>query len=484
MSTSALSYANDFLSFINASPTPYHAVQNVKQLLKTKGFTELSEHEQWAGKIIKGNKYFVTRNGSSIISFTVGGKWEPGNGVSIVGAHTDSPTLRIKPNSKKTAAGYLQVGVEVYGGGIWHSWFDRDLSVAGRVLVKDKESGKISPKLCKIERPILRIPTLAIHLDREVNTKFVFNKESQLYPIAGLAESILNNNKGKEEPENEDEFHALAKITDRHNPHLLDVIADDIGVSVPEIEDFELVLYDTQPSQLGGLSQEFIFSPRLDNLTSCYTAITGLVQSTSNLDKDNGIQLVCLFDHEEIGSASAQGADSSFLPDILERIVTLKGEYNDDPYHPVPESFVKQTIQKSLLVSSDMAHGVHPNYVSNYESNHQPQLNKGPVIKINANQRYATNSPGIILLKEVAEKVKVPLQLFVVKNDSPCGSTIGPIIASKLGLRTIDIGAPQLSMHSIRETCGSHDIELSIKLFQSFFESYSSLHDNFIVDAL
>lgn len=453
------------------------------------GFVEISERVDWAETVERGKKYFLTRNGSSIVAFGVGGKWQPGNGISIVGAHTDSPVLRVKPNSKRTAAGYKQVGVETYGGGLWHTWFDRDLSLAGRVLVH--ETGNFIPKLIHIKKPILRIPTLAIHLNRGSADKFEFNKESELFPILGLIEKELN--KGTERagsetfstptptPE-EDEFNPLGKIEDRHEKTLLDLIAAEAGVAVEDIEDFELVLYDTQPSVLGGINDEFIFSPRHDNLNSSFTSLKALIESITSEDSlanDEGVRMVTLFDHEEIGSASAQGADSNLLLAVLSRLASLpiKGA-SKKPTASSPF----ETFSKSFLISADMAHALHPNYQSKHESKHGPQMNKGPVIKVNANQRYATNSPGIVLVKHAAKIAKTPLQLFVVKNDSACGSTIGPILASKLGIVTLDIGSPQLSMHSIRETAGTHDIEYSVALFKSFYENYTTLSSKLKID--
>lgn len=446
-----------------------------KALLTKAGFTEISERTNWSenGVLQRGQKYFLTRNGSSIIAFGVGGKWQPGNGISIVGAHTDSPCLRVKPVSKKNTAkgGYIQVGVETYGGGLWHTWFDRDLSVAGRIIVKD--GARFVPKLVNIKKPLLRIPTLAIHLNRGSADKFEFNKETQLLPIAGLVEKALNKKSdaadtSAEKTENVDEaeFDAFAPVAKRHEKSIIDLIAEDANVRAEDIEDFELMLYDTQASVLGGLNDEFIFSPRQDNLNSSFATITGLIESVENLADDEGIRLAALFDHEEIGSASAQGADSNLLLAVLTRLAhTVFPGAEKEP----TASSAFETFSKSFLISADMAHAIHPNYESKHEANHAPAINAGPVIKINANQRYATNSVGMVLIKAVATAARVPLQLFVVRNDSACGSTIGPILASKLGIRTLDIGSPQLSMHSIRETAGSDDVGYSVQLYKEFY---------------
>lgn len=481
----ALKHAQEFVDFVNDSPTPYHAVNTVKVGLRKAGFEELQERSNWKdAQLRKGGKYFVTRNGSSLIGFTVGEKFANGNGIGIVGAHTDSPCLRIKPISKKNSEGFIQVGVEQYGGLIAHSWFDRDLSIAGRVYVNDTKSGQYVPKLIKIDKPLLRIPTLAIHLNREVNTKFEFNRETKLVPIAGQValdknETDSKDASGSKQPKScaddpdlqmsPEQFESVQSVVQRHNKSLIELIAKECEAEPSQIEDFELVLFDHQKSTIGGLNDEFIFSPRLDNLTSCYCAMDGLVRSSTNLSEQKGIQLISLFDHEEIGSVSAQGADSTFLPDIIQRLT--KVDFNNNTEGSAVDYF-HETMSKSFLLSSDMAHGVHPNYGEFYEGQNRPQINMGPVIKINANQRYATNSPGIVLLKKCASMAKVPLQLFVVRNDSPCGSTIGPILAAKLGIRTLDLGNPQLSMHSIRETGGTFDVVRLCDLFESFFENY------------
>lgn len=462
----SLEYAQEFVDFVNASPTPYHAVNTVKQMLQSQGFTHLFERDQWSlSNLNSPGKYFVTRNASSIIAFTIGEKihQEPAPSFAIIGAHTDSPCLRIKPISDRTEEGFIQIGVEQYGGLIAHTWFDRDLSIAGRVYVKEGE--KYVPRLIKIDKPLMRIPTLAIHLNREVNQKFEFNKEDKLVPIAGQTHSCKDDPNLKMTTE---EFESVQSIISRHNSSIIKLIAKELNVEMEQIQDFELLLYDTQKSVIGGLNDEFIFSPRLDNLESCYCSTKGLIESCKTLNEQTGISLISLFDHEEVGSKSAQGADSSFLPDILHRLTTSDIFYS--------------SMSKSFVLSSDMAHGVHPNYKSNYESKNKPELNKGPVIKINANQRYSTNSPGIILMKALGEKHKIPLQLFVVRNDSPCGSTIGPFLASKLGIRTLDLGNPQLLMHSIRETGGTADIKTLVDLFSGYLADYHRLQENIYTD--
>ncbi|KAK0668630.1 peptidase M18 [Cercophora samala] len=478
--------AHEFLDFVNASPTPYHAVQTATTLLKTAGFTPISERTPWTpSTITPGGKYYLTRNASSLIAFAVGSQWSPGNPIAMIGAHTDSPALRVKPVSKRTGNGYLQVGVETYGGGIWHSWFDRDLSVAGRVLVRVKE-GEFEQRLVRVEKPIVRIPSLAIHLHRQSN--FDPNKEEEMVPIAGLVEEILNKKADVEEKgegEGEEEFEPLKAIDERHHSEFLKLIAKEAGVDkVEDIQDFELILYDTQKAVLGGMNDEFIFSGRLDNLDMTFCGVKALIESVKEekaLEKETAIRLVACFDHEEIGSLSAHGADSNLLPAVLRRLSVIPGAKGQQQVESNETAF-EQTLAKSFLISADMAHAVHPNYAGKYERNHQPQMNKGTVIKINANQRYATNSPGIVLVKECGRRKKVPLQLFVVKNDSPCGSTIGPMLSAKLGVRTLDLGNPQLAMHSIREMGGSWDVEYAVGLFEGFLSGYGGMEGGLVVD--
>ncbi|WEW59982.1 zinc-binding metallopeptidase family protein [Emydomyces testavorans] len=360
------------------------------------------------------------------------------------------------------------------------------------------QDGTICAKLIRIDRPILRIPTLAIHLDRQET--FSFNKETQLFPIAGLIESELARVGGSQNASGELVNGAkndntpttpLKAITERHHPYLIELMASELSIQAEDIVDFEILLYDTQKACLGGLLEEFIFSARLDNLNMSYCATTGLIESltaTSALDSETSIRMVALFDHEEIGSKSAQGADSNALPAILRRLAILPSSGEEDT-----SSAYEQSLSTSFLLSADMSHSVNPNYAFKYEPDHKPQMNKGPVIKINANARYATNSPGIVLLQEAARLAKgcnddakssdgIPLQLFVVRNDSLCGSTIGPMLSAALGTRTVDLGNPQLSMHSIRETGGSKDVAYAVRLFKSFFENFSALSGKIFVD--
>ncbi|KAJ7095282.1 aspartyl aminopeptidase [Mycena belliarum] len=454
-----------FLSFVNASPTPFHAVHNAILRLEKAGFTKVLEKDPWEESVKPGGKYFFSRNQTSLVAFTLPQKWKQGAGVSIVATHVDSPNLKVRPVSKRTKEGYLQVGVETYGGGIWHSWLDRDLSLAGRVVTT--HSGGFTSRLVKIDRPILRIPTLAIHLDRNVNDAFKFNQETEFVPILGQIASQLN-----QAPAEKLQGPAKASsVQDNHHSALLSLLADELSVAPEEIRDFELSLYDTQPSVLGGLNSEFIFSPRMDNLFSSFCAVEALAQSVSTPDfqtLEGNVNCIALFNHEEVGSVSTSGAESSLLPSLINRLSPSA-------------SANARSISKSFLVSADMGHALHPNFTSKHEDNHKPSMNGGVVIKTNAKQRYTSDAVTSFMVKQLIERKGGRVQEYEVRNDMSCGSTVGPML-SKMGIKTCDVGCAMLSMHSIRETAGSHDIQNAIDLFRSLFESYAELEQSLVVD--
>ena len=361
--------------------------------------------------------------------------------------------MKIKPISNIQSHGYLQVGVECYGGGLFHTWFDRDLGVAGRVILSN-DSGSFESRMICIDRAILRIPTLAIHLDREVSKGFTFNKETHLRPV--LATAVRAQLEAGQEKAG-------------HHAVLLELLAKELKVQVSAIHDFELCLFDTQDGVVGGALNEFVFAPRLDNLCCSWVSLEALTTSLENLNDDTNVRMVALFDNEEVGSNSLMGAGSNFLQQTMDRIA------ND------PLSFTRAA-HKSFFVSADMAHAVHPNYADKHESNHQPALHKGPVIKFNANERYATTGVSSFLMKELARLEQVPLQEFVVRQDTGCGSTIGPILATQTGIRTIDVGIAQLSMHSIREMCGVDDLDSTLTWFRCFFSKFSSVDTSLRAD--
>ncbi|XP_061956948.1 probable aspartyl aminopeptidase [Populus nigra] len=478
------SVASELINFLNASPTAFHAVEEAKRRLRNAGYEQVSERQDW--DLEAGKRYFFTRNHSTVVAFAVGNKFEAGNGFYIVGAHTDSPCLKLKPVSKVTKGGYLKVGVQTYGSGLWHTWFDRDLTVAGRVIVKEEKDGSVSysHRLVRIEEPILRVPTIAIHLDSNVNSDgFKVNTETQLLPV--LATSIkteLNKAVAESGPVKSEEIQVDGKKSDigmiksKHHSLVLEMIANQIGCKVDDICDFELQVCDTQPSVIAGAAKEFIFSGRLDNLCSSFCSLKALIDATStesDLKEESGVRMVALFDHEEVGSHSAQGAGSPVMLDALSRITS---SFDSD------SKLLPKAIQKSYLVSADMAHALHPNYMDKHEDNHQPKLHGGLVIKHNANQRYATNAVTSFLFREIATKHNLPTQDFVVRNDMVCGSTIGPILASGVGIRTVDVGAPQLSMHSIREMCAVDDVMHTYEHFKAFFQEFSDLDAKITVD--
>lgn len=422
---------HDLLEFIDHSPTPFHAVEEMKSKLIEQGYSELRESDAW--ELTNNSKHFVTRNDSSLIAFIVGTKTKDASGFKIIGAHTDSPNLKLKPNPSYEKNGYLQLGVETYGGVLLTTWTDRDLSLAGRVIIKGKKQPQ--SKLILFDEPLLRIPQLAIHLNRDVNEKgLTLNKQNHLPPIFSLSDK-----KGS-------------------NKNLLEKrVAQKLKCKSADILNMELSLYDTQSGAIGGAEGEFIFSSRLDNLASCHAALQALTESKT---KDPMTRVIAFYDDEEVGSDSAQGAGSPFLKDVLERL-TLE---SDNPR----ENFFR-SMANSFFISADMAHAVHPNYPEKHDPQHMPVLNGGPVIKCNSNQRYATEGVSSAWFEMLCKKAGVPVQKFVVRSDLGCGSTIGPITAANLGIRTVDVGNPMLSMHSIREMAGAKDHLPLIKAFKEYF---------------
>lgn len=392
-------------AFLVASPTPYQMCAHASKLLLAAGFTELKEEDGWAQKsaLRKGGRYFFTRAASTLVAFSVGGAFEAGNGFKVVGAHTDSPVLKVKPVSKKSASGYQQLGVECYGGGLWHTWFDRELSLAGCVIVS-KPGGGFERKLVHIQKPLMRIPSLCIHLQTaDERAKLEVNKETHLVPIVAMINNEINKTAAPGDN----------GADDRHAPELLKVIAEEAGCKVEDIRDMDITLYDTQPGSTWGNSQEFFSAARLDNQVHCFTGLEALIAhcEEGSQEGDSDVSVLVCFDHEEVGSDSTHGAGSPIMKEIVERVNTCFG------VDAGGESF-KLSLRKSFVISADVAHAVHPNYSSKHETNHGPLLNKGTVIKTNNNQRYATSATTGFVIRELSRQASVGVQEFVVRNVS------------------------------------------------------------------
>ena len=425
------------LQFLQQSPTPFHAVANMAMLLDEAGFQRLDSSNSWS--LDKNSRYYVCRNDSALIAFKTGVGDLPDSGFRIAGAHTDSPCLKIKPHADVSSQGYAQLGVEVYGGALLHPWFDRDLSIAGRVNYENVD-GSLSSILVDLKEPVAFIPSLAIHLDNKANDGRLINKQKELPPILLQLDA-------------DEEFN--------FEDYLLEYLQTESGcLDAGAILSYELLLYDTQAPALVGLRKQFISSARLDNLLSCYVALHSLIES-----KDETASVLVCNDHEEVGSVSASGAEGPFLKSILQRML----ESEDQSEGSSAASF-DRAIQNSVLLSVDNAHGVHPNFPDKHDIAHSPMLNAGPVIKINANQRYASNSESIALLKSIFNRLDISHQSFVMRSDMACGSTIGPVTSALLGISTVDIGIASFAMHSIRESAGIADVESMGTLIQAFFE--------------
>ncbi|MFH2124192.1 MAG: M18 family aminopeptidase [Pseudomonadota bacterium] len=424
-------FIQDFFEFLQASPTPFHAVFSMAAKLRESGFQELCETQTW--ELHPGSSYFIIRDNGALAAFTLASSDAQDQGFRIMGAHTDSPALQIKPLAGKTSLSFFQLGVEVYGGPLLSTWFDRELSIAGRVVCRTTE-GALLTLLIDFKRPLAIIPSLAIHFDREANNGHPINKQKELVPI-------------------------LSQITEGESLNLSSILTEQIkkehsNIKVEAIMSFDLFCYDCQPPSFLGLGNEFITASRLDNLLSCFVGYSAMLEALKDRKADNNRLLICN-NHEEIGSLTASGAKGLFLHSILGRIMP-------DP------TIRERTLRRSFFISMDNAHGVHPNFSDKSEPEHMPLLNHGPVIKSNANQSYATTSISGAIYKTIATEAGVSTQDFVMRSDMACGSTIGPHTSALLGIPTIDIGAPTLAMHSIRELTGSHDPFLLCRTINCF----------------
>jgi aspartyl aminopeptidase len=432
ISDQARALAHDLLEFIDVSPSPWHAVHTVEQRLLKQGFTRIEESNSW--QLVAGKSYFVVRGGASIIAFTVGKQALTDTGFRIIGAHTDSPGLRLKPQAAFGNDGLVRIGVEVYGGPILATFTDRDLSIAGRVTLRAGNGHET--RLLKFDNALMRLPNLAIHMNREVNDKgLVLNKQTEL-PLL-FAES-------------EDGVAA--------DQQFVAYIAQSLSLDAADILTFELNVFDTQKGTFWGANQEFIANSQLDNLASCHAAITALLAAKN----PNATSVCALFDHEEVGSESATGASGSFLADIINRIAISSGLNAEEKLRALAQSF---------FISADMAHAYHPNHPGAYEPCHHVLVNKGPVIKTNANQRYSTNADTAARFITLCERAGVPYQQYAHRTDLGCGSTIGPIVASNLGVPSVDVGSPMWAMHSIRESAGVADHQFMAAVLSELFNS-------------
>lgn len=424
--------ARDLLAFLDASPTPWHASAELRRRLEAAGFRRLDERVAW--KLSPGEAVYVERAGSSVVAAVIGedAPWEAG--FQLAGAHVDSPGLRVKIKGEHAKVGLLRLGVEVYGGPILGTWADRDLSLAGRVVLKDGAGERDA--LVDFERPLLRLPTVAIHLDREVNNRgLLLHKQDHLPPVLAAADDAL--------PE---------------GGRLRALLAERLGVEAPAILNFDLCVTDVQPATFFGPDEEFVASGRLDNLAMCHALLLPLLARAGR--GAGGTAVAAFFDNEETGSLTARGADGSLLPDVVERLALALGASREDWLRACARSF---------LVSADMAHAVHPGYGSLYDPQHHVELNGGPAIKINASQRYATDGLSAARFQRLCESAGVPCQQYVHRTDLPCGTTIGPITAARLGVPAVDVGNPMWSMHSVRESSGAADPAMMCAALEAFW---------------
>lgn len=409
--------AIELAAAIDASPSPYHACQTAASMLWDAGFQACDESDSWKDLPERG---YVVRGGA-LLAWCAPLGLDPATGYRFIGAHTDSPNLRVKPRPDSGRAGFRQLGVEVYGGVLLNSWLDRDLGLSGRAYVQ--ENGALTEKLFLIDRPILRVPQLAIHLDRSINDSGLsLDKQQHMSPIMAVG--------------------------DRSEGAFRKLLGEAMDVSPDTIKSYDAMVHDLTPSKLIGTEEDMLAAPRLDNLCSAFLGIHALIAAAES--PPSRPMAVTLFDHEEVGSGSRGGADGPLLSDILERAVLARGGDRD--------AYLR-ALHDSICISADMAHAVHPNYPERHEPDHHVFLNKGPVIKINANQRYATEAETEAFFQIACERAGVPFQKWVMRTNMACGSTIGPLTAARHGIRTVDVGCAQLSMHSARELCGAFDPE-------------------------
>ncbi|MFF5969120.1 M18 family aminopeptidase [Streptomyces collinus] len=419
-------HTDDLMTFLAASPSPYHAVANAAERLEKAGFRQVAETDAWDGT--SGGKYVL--RGGAIVAWYVPEGAAPHTPFRIVGAHTDSPNLRVKPLPDSGAHGWRQVAVEIYGGPLLNSWLDRDLGLAGRLTLRDG-----STRLVNVDRPLLRVPQLAIHLDRSVTADGLkLDKQRHLQPVWGLGRDVRDGD-------------------------LIAFLEETAGIPAGEVTGWDLMTHSVEPPAYLGRDHELLAGPRMDNLLSVHAGTAALVAAASA--NPVSIPVLAAFDHEENGSQSDTGADGPLLGNVLERSVFARGGSYEDR---------ARAFAGTVCLSSDTGHAVHPNYAERHDPTHHPRVNGGPILKVNVNNRYATDGSGRAEFTAACEAADVPFQSFVSNNSMPCGTTIGPITAARHGIRTVDIGVAILSMHSVRELCGADDPFLLAGALTAFLE--------------
>ncbi|WP_409470862.1 M18 family aminopeptidase [Streptomyces sp. HC307] len=429
-------HTDDLMSFLAASPSPYHAVANAAERLEKAGFRQVAETDAWdavtsAASAAGSGGRFVLRGGA-IVAWYVPEGAAPHTPFRIVGAHTDSPNLRVKPLPDTGAHGWRQVAVEIYGGPLLNSWLDRDLGLAGRLTLRDGTT-----RLVNIDRPLLRVPQLAIHLDRSVSSEGLkLDKQRHLQPIWGLGNDVRDGD-------------------------LIAFLESESGIPAGEVTGWDLMVHSVEPPAYLGRDKELVAGPRMDNLLSVHAGVAALTAVATGGGGLPYIPVLAAFDHEENGSQSDTGADGPLLGGVLERSVFARGGSYEDR---------ARAFAGTVCLSSDTGHAVHPNYAERHDPTHHPRVNGGPILKVNVNNRYATDGSGRAVWAAVCEKANVPFQSFVSNNSMPCGTTIGPITAARHGIRTVDIGVAILSMHSARELCGVEDPYLLANSLVAFLE--------------
>jgi len=463
-------YAEEFCAFIDESVTTYHACNFFKKELTAAGYVEIKEKESWAPKLKAGGKYFVTRNTSSIIAFAIGEQYSPGNGFALIASHIDALCMKLKPVTRNNKAGFDRIAVAPYAGGgasqsfdgSFATWWDRDLGLGGRVLVKGAD-GKIIQKLVNLPKPVARIPSLAAHFGAPAQGPF--NYETNMVPVIGMSAP------GTEEA-------VPTTMGKQHSTRLLRAVAKELGVSVLDIVDFDLELFDKTPSCLLGLDSEFISAPRIDDKLCSFAAMTALLNATSDssfLAESGVVNVVFCSDMEEVGSSLRAGAKSNFMQTVMERIVEAQIGAKGEDLSPYTADLYGKTAANSFMISADVNHAYNPNFDGIYLDGAAPLLNTGVVIACDPNGHFTTVAPSIAFARTIAELSDCETQLFQIRNDSRSGGTVGPMLSERLGVPAIDLSICQMSMHSIRAMTGAKDPGLGVKYLEGFFRHYQTV---------